>query len=116
LNANTFPIWGDWEWLSKEDRTYDINFDYPYTVKKTIEIVLPENKYLIKSLPSGTISSEHGINYSRDINSIGSNRIIENETLSISDKKIKVQNYKTVKEYFVNLKNKLDEKIILTAK
>jgi hypothetical protein len=116
LNADAFPILSNWEWLSKEDRTYDIKFDYPYTVKKTIEIVLPENKYFIKNLPTSTVSAEQGINYSRNINSIGNNLIIENEIYSITDTKIKAQNYKTVKEYFDNLKNKLDEKIILTAK
>jgi len=77
---------------------------------------LPENKYLIKSLPANFRSTEQGINYFRDINSIGNNQIVENEKFSITKTKISVQNYKEVKDYFDKVKNKLDERIILTTK
>jgi hypothetical protein len=116
LNMDPFPLSHDWEWLGREKRIYDIDFDYQFTLNKSIEIILPENKYLIKSLPANFRSSKQGINYFRDINSIGNNQIVENEKFSITKTKISVQNYNEVKDYFDKVKNKMDERIILTAK
>ena len=102
--------------LAGKNGIYDIDFDYQFTLNKSIEIILPENKYLIKSLPANFRSSKQGINYFRDINSIGNNQIVENEKFSITKTKISVQNYNEVKDYFDKVKNKMDERIILTAK
>jgi cellulose synthase operon protein C len=116
LNADLFPISNNWGWLDKESRTYDIEFSYPYTLNRVIEIILPENKYTIKNLPTNSISSEQGFNYSRDVLANGNNRIVENERFSITNNKIGAQYYKTIKNYFDNVKNRLNEKIILTTK
>jgi hypothetical protein len=115
LNGDVFSQQHDWEWLSRETRKYDIKFDYPYTISKVTEIILPENKYAVKSLPSNIISTEQGINYSRDIKANG-NRIVENEIFSITNSKIGVQHYKEIKDFVDKAKRNQNERIILTSK
>jgi len=116
LNGDVFSQQREWQWLSRESRHYDIKFNFPYSISKVIEIILPENKYAVKSLPSNMISTEQGINFSRDINFNGNNRIVENEIISIANSKIGVQFYKGVKDFFDKVKRYQNERIILTSK
>jgi hypothetical protein len=116
LNADPLKLSGDWDWLGREKRTYDIDFDYLYTLNKTIEIFLPENKYNVKEIPSKVAGTEQGIIYLRDFNAYGNSRIVANERFSITQKKIKVENYKRIRDFIDNVKSKMNEQIILTTK
>ncbi|MDR3626360.1 MAG: DUF3857 and transglutaminase domain-containing protein [Ignavibacteriaceae bacterium] len=116
LSVDQFKLPVDLEWLGREKRTYDIEFGYPYTVFKTIEILLPENKYIVKDLPANTSYAGQALSYLRTFYNYGNEKIVGTEKFSVNQKDIKVEYYTKIKEFFDNIKAKSDEKIILTNK
>jgi transglutaminase-like putative cysteine protease len=116
LNLDPFQLPGNWKWLGREKRTYDIEFDYPYTVNKTIEVILPENKFQLKNIPSNTINSWNGLYYSKNYELPEKNKIIIKEKFSVAEKDINVSKYIKVRNFMDGIKAAQNELIILTSK
>jgi len=102
------------EWLGREKRTYDIEFNYPFTIFKTVEIDLPANKYTVKDLPSNTNYNGQALSYLRTFYNYGNEKIVGTEKFSVNQSNIKVDYFDKVKEFFDKIKLRNDEKIILT--
>ncbi len=115
LNIDPFKLIDEWAWLAKEKRNYDIDFEFPHTVDKTIEVELPDN-LKIRNLPSSTILSEEGLFYNKDYKTEGNNHLTIREYFSIKSKYIDADKYEKVRSFFDKMKAKLNEKIILTSK
>lgn len=116
FNPDPFKIIDDWKWLAKEKRKYDIDFDFPYTIKKNVNIEFPSKSYTVRNLPGNTILSEDALLYGKDYTLKDSNHIEYREQFSIRARTIPANDYDKVKSFFDKMKSKLNEKIILQAK
>ena len=116
LNVDAFKLIDNFRWLNKEKRKYDIDFDFPYEVRKKMEIKLPDNVYAIRNLPENTYIKKDGLYYSKEYSDIDANKFNLEEDFAILKKDIKAEYYSNVKAFFDSMNNRLNEKIILTAK
>lgn len=116
LNIDPFKLRGDWSWLARDKRTYDIEFNYPRTVSKTIELCIPENQYEIRNIPQHSYLTGDGLNYFKDYENSGNGHLKVTETFSIRSKDIDSHSFAKVKNFIETMRTKASEKIILTAK
>jgi len=117
FNPDPLKLSGNWNWLGDQKRKYDVELDYPFVLNKTLEVLLPENKYNIKGLPANIINS-HGdpSNFIRDYNVYGDNKIIVKEVLTLSDNIIQAENYKNLQEFINSIKTRMEDHIVLSGK
>jgi len=116
FNPDPFKIINNWKWLAKDKRNYDMDFDFPYTIKKTINIELPSGAYSVRNLPKNSILSEGDLLYGKDYNLVDENHIVSKEQFSVRSKIIIVKDYDKVRSFFDKMKSKLSDKIILQEK
>ncbi len=116
LNIDPFKLSGDWSWLAREKRKYDVEFSHPGTVKKTIELTIPENRYAIRNMPDFSYLTTDGLYYKRNYESDGIGHITMNETFSIRSKRLEADNFKKIKAFAESMRTKAKERIVLTAK
>jgi len=116
LNIDPFKLTGDWSWLARDKRTYAIEFRYPSSVNKTIELNIPENQYGIRNLPDHSYLTGDGLNYFKDYENNGNGHLKVTETFSIRSKDIDASSFADVKKFIEKMRTKASEKIILIAK
>ncbi len=116
LNIDPFKLRGDWSWLARDKRKYDIEFSFPHTVNKTIELTIPENQYEIRNLPQHSYLTGDGLNYFKDYENSGNGHLKVTETFSVRSKDIDVHSFSHVKNFVETMRTKASEKIVLTAK
>jgi Domain of Unknown Function with PDB structure (DUF3857)/Transglutaminase-like superfamily len=116
LNIDPFKLSGDWSWLARDKRTYDIHFDEPRTINKTIELELPQDKYAIRDIPDDSRLTMDGLYYEKNYKNSNDGHIIMNETFSIESRDIKARNFRKVKDFIESMRTKTKERIVLTAK
>ncbi len=116
LNIDPFKLRGDWSWLARDKRTYDIEFNYPRTVIKTIALSIPENQYEIRNIPQHSYLTGDGLDYFKDYENNGNGHLKVTETFSIRSKDIEAHSFAKVKNFIETMRTKAGEKIILTAK
>ncbi len=98
LDVDPFRFTGDWKWLDRDHRAYNLRFDYPRTATKTLNIMLPPG-YSVKTLPAPTVIKCPGLYYSR-IFTIGVNGHLGiSETFAVTRRDISAKDYKSVKEF-----------------
>jgi hypothetical protein len=110
LSVDQFKLPVGLDWLGREKRTYDIEFNYPYSIFKSIEIILPKDKYIVKELPVNTNYTGQAISYLRTFYNYGNERIVGTEKFSVNQKDIKVEYYGKLKEFFDKIKSKAEVK------
>ncbi len=116
LNVDPFKIETSMDWLSKEERTHEIVFDYPLIIKKNITIHLPEEKYSIRNIPEDMISKSEFTFYKLDINKDEPGALKIEEDFLIKQYRVPASRYPDLKEYFEKMKMKNNEKLILVSK
>ncbi len=115
LNIDPFQLSAGWNWLGSDKRKYDIEVNYPYTIKKSIEVNLPNNKYNIRNLPSNLLITDSSFFYSKEYQTLGNNKFIINEDFSIAAKDINVSDFFKVRKFIDQVKLRQNERIILTS-
>ena len=116
LNVDPFKLLDSYQWLSKDKREYDIDFNFPHEIDKKLDIELPKGVYKIRNLPSNSNYAGKGLFYSKEYKTLNDDHFTVKESFSILSKRIKAEYYKNVKYFFNRVKNKLNEKVILTTK
>lgn len=116
LNIDPFKLTGDWSWLARDKRTYDIEFLYPKTITKTIELNIPLNKYDIRNIPPYSYLTTDGLYYMKNYENDGNGHLKVTETFSIRSKDISAASFNKVKNFIEAMRTKAVEKIVLTAK
>jgi len=116
LNIDPFRFYSRMDWLGKDERKYDMEFDYQHTLNKSIEIILPENKYKIMNMPANLDINKNGLSYFKEYKVKTDNVIYTKESFSIKEKNIAAGKYKEVRKFFDSVKSKSNEKIVLTSK
>ncbi|MDR3626359.1 MAG: DUF3857 and transglutaminase domain-containing protein [Ignavibacteriaceae bacterium] len=116
LNIDPFQFAENLNWLGKEERKYDIEFSYPHMINKSIEVILPENKYKITNLPADLDLNEKGLGYFKKYQAKNDNMITTVEQFSVREKNIAADSYKDVRNFFNGVRSKSNEKIVLTKK
>jgi hypothetical protein len=116
LNIDPFQLPGDWGWLGRDKRKYDIDFDYPFTINKTIEVILPENQFNIRNLPQNSLDEESNLYYSKNYEIVSNNKLIIKERFSVKSKIISASDFLKVRKFIDKVKSKQNEKIILTSR
>ncbi|MDR3626358.1 MAG: DUF3857 and transglutaminase domain-containing protein [Ignavibacteriaceae bacterium] len=116
LDIDPFQLSKGWEWLGSDKRKYDIEFDYPYTITKSIEVTIPGNKFQIKNLPPTSSANEGSLYYSKGYELLDKNKFVIKEKFSVTEKNINVKNYLNARKFIDGLKTRQNEKVILTSK
>ncbi len=116
LNLDPFGLYGDWTWLARDRRKYDIQFDYPGIYYKTIEVILPKDKYSIRNLPADQMLDEDGLRYVKEYGDEGNGRILVKEVFSITRADIAAEHFQKIKDFVNSMKSAASQKIILTAR
>ena len=116
LNIDPFRVSGSWSWLARDKRTYDIQFDFPRTVNKTIELSIPKDKYEFSDLPSYSFATTEGLNYWKNYLDEGEGKLQVTEMFEIISKTIPATDFKAVKTFVEAMRTSARQEIILTAK
>lgn len=115
LNIDPFKLATETGWLAKEKRKFPIDFEYPFSLRKTININLPEKELSIRNLPENAVISTNDFDYRVSIeNKNKAISVVEN--YAIKNARIPAKNYDETKKFFAAVKNKLNEKVILEKK
>ncbi len=115
LNIDPFESYGDWSWLARDKRKYDIRFKYPGTYTKTIEVILPEGKYRVRNLPANAAKEQNGLRFEKKY-SIGENgHLLVDEVFSITRPVIEAKNFQDMKNFIGFMKSGSAQKIVLTT-
>ena len=113
LNIDPFKLLTDMSWLSKDERNYPIEYNYPFRITKNIEIILPEERFSVRNLPERIYLKDEGMSYEKTFTQSEPNIILANERLDIKSKYISPRQYPQFRECFDKIKNKSSEKLIL---
>ncbi len=116
LNVDPLKLPGNWNWLARDKRTYDIEFNYPRTVNKTIELDFPKDTYAIRTLPNNINLAKKGLYFSEADQSDGNGHVIVKESFSVQYKYFKANYFKDLKDFVEVMRKTSQEKIILTTK
>ncbi len=113
LNIDPFKLSDDWDWLGRPTRNYDIQFNFPSTMRKSIHITFPKDKYVVRNLPQNRIFFADGLHYERDYTSNGPGELTATECLEIRSKTLQVQHLDEIKTFVQNMQDKIREQIVL---
>lgn len=116
LTTDPLSSFGNLDWLSRDKRTYDIEFNYPRSVNKTIELDFPKDKYAVRTLPNDTYLVKKGLYYSSSDKADDEGHITGKESFSLQYKYFKASYFKDMKNFVEGMRKAAQEKIILTAK
>ncbi len=116
VDFDPFNLFPDLSWLSKETRKYDLEFDFPHTIYKNIEINFPAEKYEIRNLPENMVLKNSNVEYRRRFNKVSENKIMFNESYARKKKTIKAFRYPEYRANAEKIRTRIDEKLILTSK
>jgi len=111
LNIDPYDIIGDLFWITEKERKYPIDFEYPYLLKKSIEINYPKNM-ILKEIPNNIVLNIDDLAYNKNYLSDGQNKIFCNESFGVLKSKIFEGRYNAIKEFYTTIQNKINEKII----
>ncbi|MDP4115952.1 MAG: DUF3857 domain-containing protein [Bacteroidota bacterium] len=112
LNYDPFSLANNSKWLVKDKREFPVDFGFPSKFKKHFTITLPENKFVLKSLPKNENLSDAGIDYKKVYNSSSQRNVSINEELTINNRYISAGSYPLVRRNWEIIKNKSSEKLI----
>lgn len=115
LDIDPFRISGDWSWLAHNNRTYDIRFDYPHIITKTIDVRLPR-QYSVRQLPPMIIDSTAGLYFSKSYMRTDSTRFEVTETLAVTSQTIDHRKFESVKRFAEKMREASKEMILLSRK
>lgn len=115
INVDPFKYSLNMNWLSKTERKYNIEFTYPYTTSKIIEIYYPKNLSL-RNLPDKVDIDGSDSQYYKVYTNTDSGKLVLNEKMSIKTKVIPPERYSSFRRTFENLQSKSNEKVVFTSK
>lgn len=100
----------------QEDRKLPVEFSYPYTVRRIIEVSIPDN-YEIEELPqSAQLMLEDKTSFCRYIIQQRGNTVVLNYTFTLNKLLFPSTEYAQLKEYWSTLAEKNEEMIVLKKK
>ncbi|MDE3058682.1 MAG: DUF3857 and transglutaminase domain-containing protein [Bacteroidota bacterium] len=116
LNVDPLRLPGNWNWLARDKRTYDIEFDYPRTVNKTIELNFPKDVYEIRTLPNNIELTQKGLYFSETEHAGENGHVTIKKSFSILWKYFKANHFRELKNFAESMRKASLEDIILTTK
>lgn len=116
LTTDPFEFFDELSWLGKEKRKYDLQFNYPYTIKKQITINYPESKFELKGLPEELVVSTNELNYKKQFLSNNFNQLSINENFDLRAKTVNFNRYAGFRDSYQKIQDKAVEKIVLWNK
>lgn len=115
INADPFKYSLNMNWLSKTERKYNIEFSYPYTNSKTIEISLPKN-LVLRNLPANIDANGSDSQYKKIYTNDDPGKLVLNEKISFKSRVIPPSRYSNFRKTFEDFQSKSNEKIVFTLK
>lgn len=113
LTADPFKIFENWNWMIYDKRKYPVDFKYPYTLKKTIDIRLDKGLNA-RNLPKNQkLYTEH-LFYNKQIETVSTSHWKCSETFYINNTAISPSEYPEARKFFQQLKAGIDEKTVLS--
>jgi hypothetical protein len=114
LNFDPYKLFENLAWLNKNTRKYPLDYGYPFTINKTINIQYPCNGFEIRNKPTDMIKMDAGLKYS--VKYIGNTpgALTIEESFSVENKIIGELRYPEVMSFYEKAQNKKGEKIIFT--
>lgn len=116
LNIDPFKLSDNWGWLGSAARLYDIEFDFPSTIEKTIHVTFPADEYEIRDLPEGAILQTDGLYYENDYKEVSPGSLKATEELEFRSKELKVQHLDRIKDFVQNMQERIGQQIVLKGK
>ncbi len=116
LNIDPFKLFTDLSWLAKDTRIYPIDLEYPYTVRKHINVRYPRDKFVVRNLPEKIQFRNENIFYTDAFVSNDQHRLIEDETFAVEQPYIPAHRYPELRKLFETVKNRSTEKLIFTLR
>lgn len=116
LNVDPFKLSGDWGWLGRPGRRYNIEFAFPSMIKKTIHLAYPAAIYEIRDIPEGTSLETNGLFYESRYRKDGPGRLTVTENLQIRSKELKVENLDQIRTFVQNMRGNIRQQIVLKTK
>lgn len=115
LHIDPFKLSDDWSWLGESARRYNIEFNFPSTIEKKIQVTYPAGKYEIRNLPDDSILQTDGLYYEKDYHKDSTGKITAGERLEVRSKILKVQDLDKIKNFVQAMQSKIREQVILKA-
>ncbi len=116
MNPDPVRLTGDWTWLARDKRLYDIEFDCPRTINESISLDLPKDKYTIRTLPNDLTQVKKGLYYSETTKDNGDGSVKITKSFSIQYKLFKSDAFNEIKTFMESMRKASGEKVILTIK
>lgn len=116
VNPDPVRLTGDWTWLARDKRLYDIEFDCPRTINESISLDLPKDKYTIRTLPNDLTQVKKGLYYSETTKDNGDGSVKITKSFSIQYKLFKSDAFNEIKTFMESMRKASGEKVILTIK
>lgn len=114
LNVDPFKLFTDLSWLAKENRTYPIDLEYPYTIRKRISVVYPHDRFIVRNIPDKIQIKNDDLVYVNGFSSSGRFQLVEDETFSVQQPYIPAHKYAELRSVFEAVKSRSTEKLIFT--
>jgi transglutaminase-like putative cysteine protease len=114
LNIDPFKLFTDLSWLAKENRIYPIDLEYPYTIRKRISVLYPQDKFIVRNIPDKIQIKNEDLLYVNRFSSSGSFQLVEDETFSVQQPYIPAHKYAELRNLFEAVKSRSTEKLIFT--
>lgn len=114
--VNPFKIFHRYGWLNRDKRFYPLQFPYRFTVEKNINIQLPEKYYTVRSVPEKLSLSSGTMGYTSQYEDLGGGKIHSKETFILREARLLPKDYPDFRKNVEKLKNKSEEKLVLSKK
>lgn len=115
MNTDPFVLFSDLGWLAKERRSYPIYFRYPYMVKKKITLSFARDKFTVRNLPKDIKQVDENLFYSKQFSYDQDKTVTSTEMFSITSNQVYADRYKEARNFFENIKNKMNEKMVFVG-
>jgi hypothetical protein len=115
VNLNPFNLFGSMRWLVKDTRKFPVDFDYPYYVKKTLAVQLPEGRFTVRNMPKNASLMHSIFSYNAEYSS-SPNSINATELFMLKTHQLPPTDYAKTKEFFEKVKERQNEKLILVRR
>ncbi len=115
LHVDPFPTMRDLGWLSRDKRRYPVQFDYPYIMRKRVDVTV-DSGYVVRDLPSQAEMKTPDFEYSSSYSNKTPSHILFNEVFSVKSRVLPVQNYEAAKDFFNKVKKQDESPVVLVTK
>ena len=116
LYGDPLPVMGNLEWLSTRDRTYPVEFDYPYVLRKRVTYTFSDSNLVVKSLPGEVKLATPDFQFSSSYSVEGSSVLLFDAVFASEARVLPVNRFEEAKEFFYGLSKAEGEAAIVVRR